>query len=138
VSLSNLAANLDDQNRHGAAERLHRRALAIWEKALPDQHWHTEVGRSALAACLDDLHRHDEAGPLHRQALAALQAGLGSTHARTAWALFRLARHQLAVGEAELGLATARRAQATLLQRSGPEHWRLRRVAAWLAEQGGT
>ncbi len=79
------------QGKHADAEALHKRALAIREKAL--SHDHPEVARTLnnLAVVYEKQGKHVEAEGLYKRALAIWEKTLGQDHPNVAWALNNLA-----------------------------------------------
>ena len=73
TSYANLAATLRDQGKPAEAEAMHRRALAIFLKALPEGHPHIVQTYGSLADSLDRQGKHDEALRAWRSAAAAYE-----------------------------------------------------------------
>jgi tetratricopeptide (TPR) repeat protein len=71
---------------------LHKRALAIREKALGPDHPDVANSLNNLARLYQDQHRYADAEPLHKRALAITEKTLGPKHPDVATALKRLAR----------------------------------------------
>ncbi len=69
-SLNNLAALYDTQGRYGEAEPLHKRALAIREKALGPEHPDVATSLENYAALLRKTGRDTEAAKLKARAKA--------------------------------------------------------------------
>jgi Tfp pilus assembly protein PilF len=102
--LSRSGQYLIDRARYGEAEPLHRRALAILEKALGPDHPDTAIGLNNLALLYDNQGRYDEAEPLYQRALAIDERASGPDHPDTAIGLNNLAwlyDNQGRYGEAE-------------------------------------
>ena len=78
-------------NRLGEAERLNRRALAIWEAALGPDHPHVATALNNLAFLLQATNRLVEAEPLYRRALAIDERSYGPDHPDVACDLNNLA-----------------------------------------------
>ncbi|MGO9206877.1 MAG: tetratricopeptide repeat protein [Candidatus Limnocylindrales bacterium] len=85
---------------YAEAEAMHRRALAIWLKALGEGHPRTAISYHHLAATLHDQGKSAEAEAMHRRALAIDLKALGEGHPRTAlsytnlaWSLDRQGKH---------------------------------------------
>jgi len=97
IVLNNLAALLEETERMPEAEKLMRRAVAIFEKVLGPEHPNVAVSLNNLSNLLKDSDRLGEAEPLMRRALAILEASLGPDHPTT-----RIAGENLDVLEAEM------------------------------------
>ena len=122
TSLNNLGLILDYQGRYRNAEELHRRALAIREKALGPEHPDTAGSYNNLAEVLRAQARYGEAEALHRHALTIREKMLGPEHPDTAGSCNNLAevlRTQGRYGEAE---SLHRRALAIYEKVLGTEH----------------
>ena len=70
TSLNNLALLYDAQGKYAEAEPLHKRALAIWEKALGPDHPNVATSLRNYAALLRKTGRSDEAAALEMRAAA--------------------------------------------------------------------
>ncbi len=79
-----MAYNLYAQGRHGEAQPLFERALAIWRQALGEDHPNTAECYNSVAANLAAQGRHREAQPLFERALAIRRNVLGEDHPVTA------------------------------------------------------
>jgi tetratricopeptide (TPR) repeat protein len=80
IDLNNLARLYDNQGQYAVAEPLHRRALAILEKALGSEHPHVAMSLNNLAALLRATNRLAEAEPLYRRTLAINEKSFGPDH----------------------------------------------------------
>jgi tetratricopeptide (TPR) repeat protein len=80
VNLNNLAACCQAQGRLDEAEPLYRRALAIKEKLLGNDHPDTALTLHNLAVLCADLGRPGEAESLYCRALTTFTAVLGPDH----------------------------------------------------------
>ena len=89
-----LGAILDGMARHHEAERLHRRALAVFEAALGPGYEEVGFALHNLGASLALTGRHSEAEPLHRRALDIKQRTMGRRHPSVA---ITLREHRLIV-----------------------------------------
>ena len=69
-SLSDLASVFHALGRYAEAEPLHRRALAIREKARGQEHFDVSISLTNLGNALKAQLRYAEAEPLYRRALA--------------------------------------------------------------------
>ena len=58
------------QGKYAEAEPLHKRSLAIWEKALGKDHPNVATSLNNLAGLYRDQGKYVEAEPLHKRALA--------------------------------------------------------------------
>ena len=117
--LGTLGSLLEAKGRYFEAEPLYRRALAIWETNLGQDHPQVAIGLNNLALQLQATNRLGEAEPLFRRALAIAEATLGPDHPDVAIDLNNLAgllqetnrpdeaeplfRRALAIHEASLG-----------------------------------
>ena len=70
----------DETNRHGEAEPLYRRALAIARRAYGPDHPDVAIRLNNLANLLRATNRLGEAEPLYRRALAICEASYGPDH----------------------------------------------------------
>jgi tetratricopeptide (TPR) repeat protein len=69
TSANNLVLLLRDQGTYEETERMHRRVLEGWEKALAKEHLDTLTSVNNLAIALRDQGKYKEAGRMHRRAL---------------------------------------------------------------------
>src|SRR5262249_40802065 len=83
TSLHNLAILYADQGRYAEAEPLYKRALAIREKVLGDEHPEFAKGLNNLAVLYGRQGRYAEAEPLFRRALAIVEKARGPEHPNT-------------------------------------------------------
>jgi tetratricopeptide (TPR) repeat protein len=90
-SINNLAVLYKAQARHAEAEPLHKRSLAIREKALGSDH--PNVGESLynLASLYHVQGRFAEAEPLYMRSLLILETALGPEHPKVGQSLASLA-----------------------------------------------
>src|SRR5262249_10548423 len=79
---------------------LFEKALAIWRKALGEQHPHTATGYNNLAQNLDAQGKHAEAEPLYEKALAIHRQVLGEEYPDTATSYNNLGYNLDAQGKA--------------------------------------
>jgi tetratricopeptide (TPR) repeat protein len=77
-------------NRHGEAESLHRKALAIRRKLLGNEHPDVATSMDRLAIALGGQGKLEEAERIHREALAMRRKLLGNAHPDLAHTLFNL------------------------------------------------
>jgi CHAT domain-containing protein/tetratricopeptide (TPR) repeat protein len=117
-----LACNLEHLGRAKEAELLHRKALAIEEEVLGQQHPDTASCYSNLALNIQDQGRAQEAEPLHRKALAIREEGLGPRHPDTALSYNNLATNLQAQGRAQEAELLHRKALAIREEVLGPRH----------------
>jgi len=82
---------LQERAQYAEAEPLHKRALAIYERALGAEHPYTASGLNNLAALYDSQGRCEEAELLLKRALAIYERALGAEHPYTATSLNNLA-----------------------------------------------
>jgi tetratricopeptide (TPR) repeat protein len=111
-----------DQGRHAEAEPLHKRALAIREKALGPEHPHVATSLDNLAVVYRSQGRIAEAEPLIKRALAIREKALGPEHPDVGVSLNHLAmmyKQQQRYAEAE---PLYERALAIVGKAFGPEH----------------
>ena len=87
TSLNNLAVVYRAQGKYAEAEPLHKRALAIREKALGHQHPAVAVSLNNLGLLYYVDGRYAEAEPLYERALAILEKALGAEHPHVAQSL---------------------------------------------------
>ncbi len=83
-SLNNLAELYRVQGRYAEAEPLHKRALAIREKALGPEHPDVAQSLNNLALLYPAQGKYAEAEPLHKRALAIWEKALGPEHPNVA------------------------------------------------------
>ncbi len=91
MNLNNLALLYQAQGRYAEAEPLHKRALAIFEKALGPEHPDMALNLYNLALLCQAQDRYAEAEPLHKRALAIFKKALGPEHPDVAQSLNNLA-----------------------------------------------
>ncbi|MBL8972665.1 MAG: tetratricopeptide repeat protein, partial [Myxococcales bacterium] len=140
-TLSNLGLCLGQQREPAAALVLHRRALAIREKALPPEHPDIAASWSNLGDLHADLGQPAEARAHFQEALRRWERSLGPNHAALAFALLGIGNSLLAEGDAAAAVAPIERALA--LRKAGEvdvayltaTRFALAR-ALWLADPG--
>jgi tetratricopeptide (TPR) repeat protein len=120
---ANLAGNfLCTAGRYAGAEPLHRRALAIREKALGPEHPDTAESLNNLASLLYEKGDYAEAEPLYRRALAIRERALGPEHPDAARSLTNLALALHARGDYAAAEPLYRQALTADEQALGMEH----------------
>ena len=87
TSLNNLAGLYQTQGKYAEAEPLHRRSLAIVEKALGPEHPAVATSLNNLAGLYSDQGKYAEAEPLYKRSLAILEKALGPEHPNVAQSL---------------------------------------------------
>ncbi len=105
-----------------AAEPLLRRALAIVEKSLDEEHPKVATALNNLAQLLQASNRFEEAEPLMRRALEIDEQSYGPEHPTVAIRLNNLAQLHQATNRLEEAEPLMRRALAIDEQSYGPEH----------------
>ena len=85
--------------RFSEAEETHRRALAIFEKSLGEEHAETVTTLHNLAFVLKEIGKLEEAESLFRRALTVTERTFGEMHAETAITVDNLAQILEAVGK---------------------------------------
>ena len=91
TTLNALAVLYRAQGRYAKAEPLHKRALAIVEKALGPAHPHVATSLNNLAALYYAQRRYDEAEPLYQHAITITERAMGPDHPNLAATLGNLA-----------------------------------------------
>ncbi len=91
TSLDSLGEVYLHQRRYAEAEPLHKRALAIREKALGPEHPDFAESLNNLAELYHDQGRYADAEPLYQRALAIREKALGPEHPSVATSLNNLA-----------------------------------------------
>ena len=86
-----LAALLDGQGKYDEAEKLYRRALAVFERTYGPEHYEVAVNLNNLAALCHATGRTEEAERLYRRALSVKEKLLGTKHIDVALTLNNLA-----------------------------------------------
>jgi tetratricopeptide (TPR) repeat protein len=104
------------------AAPLHKRALAICEKALGAEHPDTASSLNNLAALYYSQGRYEEAEPLLKRALAICEKALGAEHPDTASSLNNLAALYYSQGRYEEAEPLLKRALAICEKALGAEH----------------
>ncbi len=100
-TVNNLALLYHAQGRYIEAEPLHRRALAIREKALGPEHPHVALSLNNLAGIYQTQGRFGEAEPLDQRSLTINEKALGPEHPNTTITLNNLAELYRAQGRNE-------------------------------------
>lgn len=131
--LNDLGCALEALGQAAAAERLHRRALAIREASLGAGHADVARSREALSVALSAQGRHGAAEDLLRQALADKQAALGADHPSVANSLYNLAVQLCGRRDWAAALPLLRRCVDIRWQRLGTEHAHTRDAVELLA-----
>ena len=90
-SLNDLGSLYYQQGRYVDAEPLHKRSLAISEKALGRDHRDVATSLNDLATLYDLQGQYSEAEPLYKRALAIREKALGPDHPDVALSLNNLA-----------------------------------------------
>ncbi len=122
TSLNNLAVIYVAQGRYAVAESLHKRSLAIREKALGPEHPDAAQSLNNLAELYRTQGRYADAEPLYERSLAILEKTLGPEHPDVAASLNNLAAlYQTPGGYAEAE-PFYKRALAIWEKALGPEH----------------
>ncbi len=96
-----MAELLRIQGQHAAAEPLHRRSLAIYQKALGPDHPDVALSVNNLAGLLGDQGQYAAAEPLYRRSLAIREKALGPDHPDVATSLNNLAFLLIANGQSK-------------------------------------
>jgi tetratricopeptide (TPR) repeat protein len=78
VALNKLAIVIEAQGNYGEAEELHKRALAIRERALGASHLDVANSLNNLARVYRKQGRYAEAEELHKRGLAIMERALGA------------------------------------------------------------
>jgi CHAT domain-containing protein len=116
-------ANLyEDQGRYTDAEPLHKRALAIHEKALGPDHPNVAASLNNLAALYDGQGRYADAEPLLKRALAIREQTLGADHPDVAVSLNNLGKLYADQGHYAEAEPLLKRALAIKEKALGPGH----------------
>jgi tetratricopeptide (TPR) repeat protein len=118
----NLALCRRDQGRYAPAERGFERALAIFRKALGEDHPHTAAAYGGLALCQESQGRYGQAERGYERALAIWRKALGEDHPDTALAYNNLAGCQQAQGRYAQAERGYERALAILRKALGEDH----------------
>ncbi len=100
------------QRRYAEAEPLHKRALAIREKALGAEHPRIATSLNNLALVYHDQGRYAEAEPLHKRSLAIREKALGPEHRHVARSLENYAVLVRATGRSDEAERMEARAKA--------------------------
>jgi tetratricopeptide (TPR) repeat protein len=91
AAFNSLAVLYRASGDYAKTEPLHRRALAIWEKALGQDHPDVANSLSDMAVLYQAMGDYAKAEPLHRQALEIREKALGLEHPDVAMSLGHLA-----------------------------------------------
>ena len=110
ISLNNLAELYRAQGRHEDVEPLHKRSLAIREKALGPEHPDVASSLNNLALLYASQGKYAEAEPLSRRSLAISEEVLGPDHPDVATALSNLGLVETALDRPRTGMKKVRRA----------------------------
>ena len=110
------------QGRYADAESLHKRALAIREKALGPEHPRVASSLNNLAVLYDAQGRYADAEPLIKRSLAIDEKALGPQHPKVAVGLNNLARLYDAQGRYADAEPLYKRALAIQEKALGPQH----------------
>jgi tetratricopeptide (TPR) repeat protein len=113
---------LQERAQYVEAEPLHKRALAIYEKALGAEHPHTATSLSNLAELYYSQGRYGKAEPLLKRSLAICEKALGADHPYTAASLNNLATLYDSQGRYEEAEPLYKRALAICEKALGAEH----------------
>ncbi len=98
TTLDNLGELYRAQGQYAEAETFHKRALAIWEKALGPDHPDVATSLNNLAGVYYMQDRYDEVLPLLQRSHAILEKELGPEHPTVAASLENYARLLRVVG----------------------------------------
>jgi len=120
--LNKVGHYLNGRAQYTEAEPLLRRALAISEKALGAEHWHTASILNNLAQIYFNQGRYHETEPLLRRVLAISEKASGPEHTNTASILNNLALLYYNQGHYSEAEPVYRRVLAISEKASGPEH----------------
>ena len=134
TSLNHLAVLYDAQGKYPEAEPLHKRALAIREKALGPEHADVALSLNNLAELYYNQGRYAEVEPLHKRALTIREKALGPEHPDVALSLNNLAEVYRVQGKYDEAEPFYKRSLAIREKALGPEH---PDVAASLNNLGG-
>jgi serine/threonine-protein kinase len=121
-SWDNLGSVLWSQGRSEEGEELHRRAIALWERALGPEHPEVATARHNLGYALIYQSKHHEAEIEFRRAVSLRERALGPDHPEAASSRIGLGIALLHQGEYELAEAEHTRAVAAIERSLGPEH----------------
>ena len=123
LALNNLAVLYLAQGRYAeAAEALHKRALAIREKALGPDHADVALSLNNLAALYVAQGRYAEAEPLYKRSLAIQEKALGPDHPDVGTSLNNLAGLYTAQGRYGEAEVLEKRSLAIQEKALGPDH----------------
>ena len=110
MSLNNLAVQYENQGRNADAEQLHRRSLAIREKAHGPEHPDVALSLNNLAGLHYAQGRYADAELLYKRSMAIFEKNLGPEHPNVANSLNNLAGLHYAQGRYAEALDYIRRA----------------------------
>jgi len=113
---------LQQRAQYVEAEPLHKRALAIYEKALGAEHPYIAASLNNLAELYYSQGRYEEAEPLLKRALAIYEKALGAEHPDTATSLNNLATLYDSQGRYEEAEPLLKRALAIYEKALGAKH----------------
>jgi tetratricopeptide (TPR) repeat protein/CHAT domain-containing protein len=122
AALNNLAAVYLSQGKHGEAEELYKRALAIREQALGANHPDVAQTLNDLATVYAKQGKYDEAEGLYKRALAIREQALGANHPDVANVLNNLAVVYRSQGKYDEAEGLYKRALAIREQALGANH----------------
>jgi tetratricopeptide (TPR) repeat protein len=108
--------------RYVEAEPMHKRALAIKERALGPEHPDVALSLNNLANVYRDQGRYAEAEPMHKRALAIKERALGPDHPDVAYSLNNLGLIYLDQGRYAEAEPLYERALAIWERSVGPDH----------------
>ncbi|HIJ83276.1 MAG TPA: CHAT domain-containing protein, partial [Magnetococcales bacterium] len=117
-----LAELYRNQGQYAQAEPLHKRSLAIREKALGPDHPGVALGLNNLAGLYRTQGQYAQAEPLYKRSLAIWEKALGPEHPDVAQSLNNLAELYRNQGQYAQAEPLCKRSLAILEKALGPEH----------------
>ena len=111
----------DDQGRYADAEALYKRALAIAEKALGQDHPDVGTTLNNLARVHRNQGKYADAEPLYKRSLAIREKAFGAVHPAVAMTFDNLAILSASSGNAENALTYSRKATAAVIAHAATE-----------------
>jgi serine/threonine-protein kinase len=132
-TLSNLGALYARAERFEDAARVQAEAVALFRRALGDDHPSTAFGLSNYGSTLTSLGRAREAEPLLRESVATYRAALGDENPTVGFPTINLAKALAAQGRTAEALAQARAARVLFVGGFEPGHWAIERADEVLA-----